>query len=64
VDIVVGIASRAAAGSVLASRTLTELVAGSRLRFTHRGDHELEGVPGTWPLFTAEAPGPAFGPGQ
>jgi DNA-binding SARP family transcriptional activator/pimeloyl-ACP methyl ester carboxylesterase len=61
VDIVVSIASRAAARSVLVSRTVTELVVGSRLQFTQRGDHQLDGVPGTWPLFTAEALEPVSG---
>jgi hypothetical protein len=29
----------------------SRLVAGSALRFTARGPHELKGVPGTWELF-------------
>jgi hypothetical protein len=38
---------------VLVSRTVTDLVAGSRLVFADRGDHDLEGVPGSWRLFAA-----------
>jgi class 3 adenylate cyclase len=36
---------------VLVSRTVTDLVAGSGLSFTSRGDHVLRGVPGTWQLY-------------
>jgi DNA-binding SARP family transcriptional activator/pimeloyl-ACP methyl ester carboxylesterase len=64
VDIAVAIAARARPGSVLVSRTVTELVAGSRLQFTHREDRQLEGVPGTWPLFSAAVSGPAPGSDQ
>jgi class 3 adenylate cyclase len=38
---------------VLVSRTVTELVAGSGIEFTDRGEHELKGVPGRWQLFSA-----------
>jgi hypothetical protein len=31
-----------------------DLVAGSGLRFTDRGEHTLKGVPGEWRLFAAE----------
>jgi len=40
-------------GEVLVSRTVRDLVAGSRLAFIDRGQHELKGVPGEWQLFTA-----------
>jgi class 3 adenylate cyclase len=36
---------------VLVSRTVVDLVAGSRIDFDDRGDHQLKGVPGTWRLF-------------
>jgi class 3 adenylate cyclase len=53
--IAVHIASRvaaiAAAGEVLVSRTVKDLVVGSDLQFNQRGEHELKGVPGTWKLF-------------
>jgi class 3 adenylate cyclase len=56
--IAVNIASRVQAeaepGTVLVSRVVTDLVAGSGLSFSATGDHELKGVPGTWQLYTAE----------
>jgi pimeloyl-ACP methyl ester carboxylesterase len=53
VHVATQIASRAEASQVLVSRTVTDLVAGSRLVFADRGDHDLEGVPGRWRLFAA-----------
>jgi class 3 adenylate cyclase len=57
--IAVHIASRIAAlaqpNEVLVSRTVVDLTAGSGLRFEARGEHELKGVPGTWPTFAAHA---------
>lgn len=47
--------ARAEAGEVLVSRTVTDLVAGSGLRFSDRGDYELKGVPGTWRLYAVDA---------
>ena len=44
----------AAPGEVLVSRTVVDLVAGSGLEFSRRGDHELKGVKGTWQLFSVE----------
>jgi class 3 adenylate cyclase/predicted alpha/beta hydrolase len=49
------IATSAAPGEVLVSRTVTDLVAGSGLEFTDHGEHELKGVPGRWALFAAQA---------
>ncbi len=43
----------ARAGEVLVSRVVADLVAGSGIGFTDRGDVELKGVPGTWQLFAA-----------
>lgn len=48
------VAATAAPGEVRVSRTVTDLVAGSGLRFTDRGDHELKGVPGRWQLFAVD----------
>jgi class 3 adenylate cyclase/DNA-binding winged helix-turn-helix (wHTH) protein len=48
------VVARAAPGEVLVSRTVKDLVAGSRLRFADRGTHDLAGVPGDWNLFAAE----------
>jgi len=45
----------AGAGEVLVSRTVTDLVAGSGLRFFSRGAQALRGVPGEWELFEAAA---------
>jgi class 3 adenylate cyclase len=45
----------AAAGEVLVSRTVVDLVAGSSLTFADRGFHVLKGVPGEWQLFAVEA---------
>jgi pimeloyl-ACP methyl ester carboxylesterase/class 3 adenylate cyclase len=41
---------------VLVSSTVTDLVAGSGLRFAPFGTHLLKGVPGTWQLFSVERP--------
>jgi class 3 adenylate cyclase len=39
---------------ILVSRTVVDLTAGSGLQFDPRGEHELKGVPGTWPTFAAQ----------
>ena len=41
----------AEAGSVWVSRTVVDLVAGSGIQFHDRGEHQLKGVPGSWPLY-------------
>jgi class 3 adenylate cyclase/pimeloyl-ACP methyl ester carboxylesterase len=45
------VASQAQPGEVLVTGTVKDLVAGSGLAFEHRGEQELKGVPGTWPLY-------------
>ena len=45
------VAAMADAGEVLVSRTVTDLVAGSGIRFKDRGEHELKGISGAWRLF-------------
>ncbi|MBD0337782.1 MAG: adenylate/guanylate cyclase domain-containing protein [Thermoleophilia bacterium] len=45
------VASLAAPGEVLVTRTVKDLVAGSELAFEPRGEHELRGVPGSWPIY-------------
>lgn len=45
------VAAAAAAGEVLVSSTVKDLVAGAGIRFESRGTHVLKGVPGEWPLF-------------
>jgi class 3 adenylate cyclase/alpha-beta hydrolase superfamily lysophospholipase len=53
VHIAARVASLAAPGEVLVSGTVKDLVAGSRIEFVDRGDHELKGVPGTRKLYRA-----------
>jgi class 3 adenylate cyclase len=42
----------AAAGEIVVSITACTAATGESVQFAARGDHELKGVPGTWPLFT------------
>lgn len=42
-------------GEVLTSSTVRDLVVGSGIEFSERGEHELKGVPGTWRVFAATA---------
>ena len=42
-------------GEVLVSSTVKDLVVGSSVEFSERGEHELKGVPGTWRLFAVAA---------
>ena len=44
----------AKANEVWTSRTVKDLVAGSRFKFSERGTYTLKGVSGDWPLFTVE----------
>lgn len=44
----------AGAGEALVSRTVTDLVTGSGIRFRERGVHSLKGVPGEWQVYVAE----------
>lgn len=53
VHIAARVLEKAEPGEVLVSRTLTDLVAGSGLRFEDRGEHELKGVAEKWQLFAA-----------
>jgi class 3 adenylate cyclase len=58
VHIAARVLAEAGPGEVLVSRTVTDLVAGSGLRFGSRGGHALRGVPGEWELFeAADQPG-------
>jgi class 3 adenylate cyclase len=50
------IATLASPNEVLVSRTVVDLTAGSGLEFAPRGEHELKGVPGSWPIFAATIP--------
>jgi class 3 adenylate cyclase/pimeloyl-ACP methyl ester carboxylesterase len=42
-------------GDVLVSRTVRDVLIGSRYKFKERGIHELKGVPSKWPLYSVEA---------
>ena len=41
-------------GEVLVSRTVRDLVIGSELRFSERGEHELKGIPDRWALYALD----------
>jgi class 3 adenylate cyclase len=45
------VAAAAAAGEVLVSSTVKDLVAGSGIDFDEHGTHQLKGVPGEWRLY-------------
>ena len=49
------VASLAAPGEVMVSRTVRDLVAGSGLTFEDRGAHVLKGIDGEWQLYAALA---------
>lgn len=51
VHIAARVEALAAAGEVLVSRTVVDLVAGSGIEFEDRGEHDLKGVPGSWRIF-------------
>ena len=48
------VAAMAGPGEVLVSRTVTDLVAGSGLRFTDRGSHRLKGLEGEVQIYVAD----------
>lgn len=54
VDLVAEIADVASPGSILVSRTVKDLVAGSGLRFSEAGVHSFDGIEGKWRLFTVD----------
>lgn len=45
------VSGKAVGGEVLVTRTVADLLAGSPYVATDAGEHELKGLPGTWPLF-------------
>src|SRR5262249_15506281 len=51
------VADTAAAGEVLVSNTVKDLVAGSGIRFEDRGVHGFENIPGQWHLFAVSRGG-------
>ncbi len=54
VHIAARVTSKADPSEVLATRTVTDLVAGSKIEFDSRGMHELKGVPGERELMSAK----------
>ncbi len=48
------VSSLARPGEVLVSRTVADLVVGSGIQFSDRGEHQLKGVPGSWQVFAVE----------
>lgn len=57
VNIASRIADRASANEILTSDLTRQLMIGSQVQFEGRGDFELKGVPGAWPLFAASLAG-------
>lgn len=51
VHIAARVGASAGPGEVLVSGTVKDLVAGSDIAFSERGEHQLKGVPGTWKVF-------------
>jgi class 3 adenylate cyclase len=49
------VSGAAAAGEVLVSQTVKDLVAGSEIEFQDRGARELKGVPGEWRLYAVDS---------
>jgi hypothetical protein len=54
VNIAARIGALSGPGEVLVSRTVKDLVVGSGITFTDRGDRELKGVPDRWRLFAVD----------
>ncbi len=54
VHIAARVSAQAQPQELLVSRTVKDLVAGSGLRFTDRGDHVLRGVPDSWQLYAVD----------
>jgi class 3 adenylate cyclase len=52
VHIAARVAQHAGSGEVVVSQTVRDLVAGSNIAFTPRGEHRLRGVPDEWRLYT------------
>jgi class 3 adenylate cyclase len=54
VHIAARVLEKANAGEVWASRTVRDLVVGSRFKFSEQGTYNLKGIAGDWPLFAVE----------
>jgi class 3 adenylate cyclase len=53
VHIAARVGALASPGEIVVSGTVKDLVVGSGIEFSDRGEHELKGVPGEWKLFAA-----------
>ncbi len=53
VHIAARVGALASPGEIVVSGTVKDLVVGSGIEFSDRGEHELKGVPGEWRLFAA-----------
>ena len=49
------IESLAEPGEILVSRTVRDLVAGSGIEFSTRGEHRLKGIPDQWEIYAVDA---------
>jgi class 3 adenylate cyclase len=54
VNIAARVEAKAEASEILVSSTVKDLLMGSVIQFTDRGDHELKNVPGIWRLHAVE----------
>jgi class 3 adenylate cyclase len=54
VHIAARVAAKADAREIVVSSTVRDLVAGSGIDFSDKGQHELKGVPGTWQLLSVK----------
>jgi hypothetical protein len=48
------VSALAGPSEVLVSRTVKDLVAGSGIRFSDRGEHALKGIPDSWQLLAVD----------
>lgn len=62
VHIAARISAAAQGGEILVSHTVRDIVAGSGLDFTDRGERELKGVPGRWHLYALSTVEPTGDP--
>jgi class 3 adenylate cyclase len=56
VHIAARVQATALPNEVIVSRTVSDLVAGSGIAFSDRGEHRLKGIPGEWRLLAVEDP--------
>jgi class 3 adenylate cyclase len=54
IHIAARVAALAGPREVLVSRTVVDVIVGSGIETTDRGEHVLKGVPGSWRLFAVE----------